>query len=94
MLDETSPCVGNTWLVETGSLDESYSDDLASLLIRMSDLLPGSSVFDPFMGNSAILKACLTMGHSLTGFETDKRKIKQYQKIIEDFKRKEQDAVR
>lgn len=90
MLDETSPCIGNTWLVETGSLDESYSDDLANLLIRMSDLLPGSSVFDPFMGNSAVLKACLTMGHSLTGFETDKRKIKQYQKIIEEFKNKQQ----
>ncbi|NBW57981.1 hypothetical protein EBR43_09435 [bacterium] len=89
MLDEAAPCIGNTWLVETGSLDESYSDDLAALLIRMADLLPGSSVFDPFMGNSAILKACLNMGHSLTGFEMDKRKIKQYEKIIEDFKKKE-----
>jgi hypothetical protein len=89
MLDESAPCIGNTWLVETGSLDESYSDDLATLLIRMADLLPGSSVFDPFMGNSAILKACLNMGHSLTGFEMDKRKIKQYEKIIEDFKKKQ-----
>jgi hypothetical protein len=92
MLDDSVPCVGNTWLVETGSLDESYSDDLANLLIRMADLLPGSSVFDPFMGNSAVLKACLTMGHSLTGFETDKRKMKQYQKIIEDFKNKQEET--
>ncbi len=82
--DEASPCIGNTWLVETGSLDESYSDDLAELLLRFSALLPGSSVFDPFMGSSAILRACLKLGHSLNGFETSPRKIMQYKKIIDE----------
>lgn len=89
MLEETTSCIGNTWLVETGSLDESYSEDLAELLIRTADCLPGSSIFDPCMGNTAILRACLKLGHSLTGFETDQRKIKQYKKIIEDYKKKE-----
>lgn len=88
MLEDTAPCIGNTWLVETGSLDEAYSEDLAELLLRMASCLPGSSVFDPFMGNSASLKACLKLGHSLTGFETDSRKISQYKKILEDFKKK------
>ena len=80
------PCCSNTWLVESGSLDESYSDDLAELLIRFADLLPGSSIFDPYMGNAGIVKSCLKLGHSLTGFEPDLKKITQYQKIIEEFK--------
>jgi hypothetical protein len=37
MSEESAPCCGNTWLVETGSLDDSYSDDLAELLLRFSD---------------------------------------------------------
>jgi len=89
MLPEDQPCCGNTWLVQSGSLDEAYSDDLAELIVRFSDLLPGSSVFDPYMGNSGIVKACLKLGHSLTGFEPDIKKIKQYQKIIEEFKLEE-----
>lgn len=88
MLEDNVSCIGNTWLVETGSLDEAYSEDLAELLIRMSSCLPGSSVFDPFMGNSASLKACLKLGHSLTGFEMEPRKVSQYKKIIDDFKKK------
>jgi hypothetical protein len=85
MLDESAPCIGNTWLVETGSLDEAYSDDLAEILLRMADCLPGSSVFDPFMSNSAIVRACLKLGHSLSGFEMNDRKLAQYTKIIDDF---------
>lgn len=83
---EDQPCIGNSWLVESGSLDESYSDDLAELLVRFADLLPGSSIFDPFLGNSGIIKASLKLGHSLNGFEPDLKKINQYKKIIEEFK--------
>jgi DNA modification methylase len=78
-------CPGNTWKVETGSLDDSYPVDLAELLIRMTDCLPGSVVFDPFMGSSAALRAALKLGHSFYGFEQDQRKIKKYKKIIESF---------
>lgn len=88
MLEDSAPCVGNTWLVETGSLDEAYSEDLSELLLRMACSLPGSSVFDPFMGNSASLRTCLKLGHSLTGFEMDQRKIHQYKKIIENYSKK------
>lgn len=88
LLEDTQPCMGNTWLVETGSLDEAYSEDLSELLLRMADCLPGSSIFDPYMGNSAIIKSCLKLGHSLVGFETDQRKIGQYKKTIEEFKKR------
>jgi DNA modification methylase len=86
-LDEETSCPGNSWTVETGSLEEAYPLDLAELLIRMTDALPGSIIFDPYMGTSACLSACLKYGHSFYGFETDKRKINKYKKIIDEHKK-------
>ena len=77
-------CPGNTWEIETGSLDEAYPVDLAELLIRMTNCLPGSVVFDPYCGGTGSLRAALKLGHSFFGFETDKKYIKRYQKIIDD----------
>jgi DNA modification methylase len=87
-LDDEISCPGNTWKVETGSLEEAYPLDLAELLIRMTDALPGSVIFDPYCGTSACLQACLKYGHSFFGFETDQRKLKKYKKIIDKFKEK------
>lgn len=84
--DEVS-CMGNLWTVETGSLDEAYPIDLAELLIRMTDCLPGSTVFSPWLGGSAALKACLKLGHSFFGFETDPKRMKKYEKIVEDYRK-------
>lgn len=78
-------CPGNTWQVETGSLDEAYPLDLAELLIRMTSCLPGSVVFDPYCGGTGSLKAALKLGHSFYGFELDKKQIKKYEKIVDDF---------
>lgn len=80
-------CVGNLWQVETGSLDESYPIDLAELLIRMTDCLPGSIVVSPWMGGSSALRACLKLGHSFTAFEMDVKRLKRYEKIIEEHKK-------
>lgn len=85
--DESMSCPGNTWLVNTGSLDESISQDLAELLIRMTDALPGSIVFDPFMGNKSTLEACLKLGHTLYGFEKDNKRIKKCEKAIKEYKK-------
>ena len=79
-------CPGNTWKVETGSLDEAYPLDLAELLIRMTDCLPGSLIFDPYCGTSASLQASMLLGHSFYGFEKDPKRIKKYEKIVKDFK--------
>ena len=83
--EEDVTCPGNTWKIETGSLDEAYPLDLAELLIRMTDCLPGSLIFDPFMGTQASLKASLNLGHSFYGFEKDERQIKKYNKLLKDF---------
>lgn len=78
-------CPGNTWEIETGSLDESYPVDLAELLIRMTNCLPGSVVFDPYCGGTGSLKAALKLGHSFFGFETDKKQLKKYEKVVSDY---------
>jgi hypothetical protein len=84
---EEISCPGNTWRVEVGSLDDAYPVDLAHLLISMTDSLPGSLIFDPFMGTAASLKVCLKNGHSFYGFETDLKRIKKYEKTIADFQK-------
>ena len=83
--DEDLSCPGNTWKVETGSLDESYSLDLAKLLIQMSDVLPGSIVFEPFGGTTSALEASLQLGHSYYGFEKSDRKMKKMKKIVDEY---------
>jgi hypothetical protein len=86
MIDENVSCPGNTWKVETGSLDESIPIDLAELLVRMTDALPGSIIFDPFMGNQSTMLASLKLGHSFYGFETDHKRITKYKKAIDKYK--------
>lgn len=79
-------CAGNTWEINTGSLDESYPLDLAELLIRMTDVLPSSIIFDPFCGTTSSLIAALKLGHSFYAFETDNKKIAKMKDIIARFK--------
>jgi hypothetical protein len=83
--DSDISCPGNSWRVETGSLDESISPDLAELLLRMTDSLPGSIVLDPFMSNSSTFKAAVKLGHSFYGFESDPKKMKSYEKMINKY---------
>jgi len=88
---EEVSCPGNLWKVEVGSLDEAYPVDLAELLIGMTDCLPGSLVLDCFMGTSASLKVCLKLGHSFCGFETDIKRMKKYEKIINEEQKRRSD---
>jgi DNA modification methylase len=71
--DEEVSCPGNTWRIETGSLDEAYPVDLAELLIRMTDCLPGSIILDPFGGGTGSLRAALKLGHTFFGFNVDEK---------------------
>lgn len=91
--DEEITCPGNTWKVRTGSLDEAYPLDLAELLLRMTDLLPGSIVIDPFMSTTSGLIASLKLGHTFWGFEKDQKKLNRYEKITKDFKKYGQKAL-
>jgi len=84
-IGEDVTCPGNTWKVETGSLDESIPADLAELLLRMTDALPGSIVFDPFMGNQSTMLTSIKLGHSFYGFEKDPKRVKKYEKLIKKY---------
>lgn len=85
--EDSVSCPGNTWKVATGSLDESISLDLAELLMRMTDSLPGSIVFDPFMGGQATMQAAIKLGHSFYGFETDNKRVKKYEAMLAKYKK-------
>jgi hypothetical protein len=89
-LDGEVSCAGNSWTIQTGSLEESYPLDLAELLIKMTDALPGSVIFDPFMGTKSALRAALKNGHSFYGMETNNKKIQQYKKMIDKFNKSEE----
>ena len=91
--DETT-CPGNTWEIETGSLDESYPVDLAELLIRMTDCLPGSVIFDPYCGGTGSLRAALKLGHSFFGFDVDSKQIKKYEKVVKEYNKEMDNAIR
>lgn len=86
-VDESLLCPGNTWKVETGSLDESISKDLAELLLRITGALPGSVVFDPFMGNQSTFLASIKLGHSFFGFERDAKRFKKHQNTLNKVKK-------
>jgi DNA modification methylase len=88
-VDDDQSCPGNSWTIQTGSLEDSYPLDLAELLIRMTDVLPGSVIFDAYMGTPAALQACLKLGHSFYGFEADSKKISKYKKLISEHQDKE-----
>lgn len=82
-MGESVSCPGNTWTVETGSLEEAYPLDLALLLVKMADQLPGSLLFDPFMGTQSGLLAAVECGHSFNGFEKDTKRVQKYKKLIQ-----------
>lgn len=84
--EDTISCPGNTWLIETGSLDEAIPLDLAELLMRMTDSLPGSIVFDPFMNNQATMIAAIKLGHSFFGNEVDPKRMKKYEVVLEKYR--------
>jgi len=93
-IDNEISCPGNTWQIETGSLDEAYPVDLAELLIRMTDCLPGSVIFDPYCGGTGSLRAALKLGHSFFGFESDPKQIKRYEKIVKEHNKEMDNAVK
>jgi len=92
-IDNEISCPGNTWEIETGSLDEAYPVDLAELLIRMTDCLPGSIIFDPYCGGTGSLRAALKLGHSFFGFEADSKQLKKYEKVVKEYNKEMEDVL-
>lgn len=85
---EGASCPGNSWdfkwNLKNFNPAENYSADLASAIMKMVCLLPGSVVFDPIMGGSSGLEAAMECGHSFIGYEVDADK---YAKCFKTMKK-------
>lgn len=79
---EDSSCPGNMWNLKSFNPAENYSADLASAIMKMVCLLPGSVVMDPIMGGSSGLEAAIECGHSFIGYEPDQDRYAKYGKIL------------
>jgi hypothetical protein len=83
---EEASCPGNTWDIKwdlkTFNPAENYSATLASAIMKMVCLLPGSVVFDPVMGGSSGLESAMECGHSFIGYEPDVASYNKYAKIM------------
>jgi len=91
---EEASCPGNAWNLKNFNPAENYSAELASAIMKMICLLPGSVVMDPIMGGSSGLEAALECGHSFIGFEPDNSKYLKYDKIMKKAQKmvKERDS--
>jgi DNA modification methylase len=82
---EEGLAAGNTWHSKVSTLDEAIPQDISDALIKMTNCLPSSLIFDPFMGNSSTITSALNCGHNFYGFETNEKKIKKYTEILDNY---------
>jgi DNA modification methylase len=82
-LDEDAT-IGNSWYSKLTTLDEAIPQDISDTLIKMTNCLPASLIFDPFMGNSSTLTSALNCGFNFYGFEMNEKKIKKYIQILDN----------
>jgi hypothetical protein len=75
-------CPGNSWDLARYNPAELYPQDVASSILKMICLLPGSVILDPLMGGSAGLEASVTCGYSFIGYEADLKKYNSYSKVL------------
>jgi DNA modification methylase len=80
-------CPGSSWDLKKYNHNESYSAELSTAIMKMVGLLPGSVVFDPFMGGSSGIYASVACGHSFIGFETDQDQYVKYTKVLKKVKK-------
>ena len=75
-------CPGNSWELKKFNPAELYPLDLASAILKMISLLPGSVILDPLMGGATGLEAAVYSGYSFIGYEADAKKYKSYEKVM------------
>lgn len=81
---EEETCIGNVWDIKDTTLNDSISYDLSNLLIKLTNILPGSTIMNPFGGSVHLLKAAIELGHSYYSWEPNPRN---YQRLINIIKK-------
>jgi DNA modification methylase len=79
-------CVGNVWDIQDTTLNDTVSFDLGELLIRLTNILPGSSVMNPFGGSTSLLRAVMKLGHSFYSWEGNEKNRSKFLNIIKKNK--------
>ncbi len=79
--------LGNTWIFDSGPLNQAIPIHLAEALMLMVQCLPGALIIDPFMSNTSTLLIALKLGYSFWGCEKDKTKMEKYEEIIKNYQR-------
>lgn len=79
---ENTSCPGNAWDLSNYNPAVNYPADLATAIMKMVCLLPGSVILDPFMGGSSGIEAAVECGHSFIGYEVDTDRYNKYSKVL------------
>lgn len=74
-------CPGNVWKIKINDKDATPVE-LIDSIIKLSNLLPNSTIIDPFMDTGTVLKCALSFDHSFWGCEPDALKFKKCKKIL------------
>lgn len=82
--DEDYLCSGNVWIIPVEDRDV-VPVELIECCIKLSNLLPNSTIVDPFMNSGSSLIASINNGHSFWGCEIDKNKVSKCKKIVKDM---------
>jgi DNA modification methylase len=78
-------CAGNIWRIKVDEKD-SLPKELVDCILKLSNLLPDSTIVDPFMDTGATLKAALEGQHSFWGCEPDPLKFKRCTKVVKEYR--------
>lgn len=78
-------CAGNVWRIKVDEKD-SVPQELAEVAIKLANLLPNSTIVDPFMDTGAVLRASLHTQHSFWGCEQNALKFKRCQKVVREYR--------
>lgn len=79
--DTESACAGNVWIIDSADKNE-LPEELIETIFALTNLLPGSTVVDPFMGDGDVLRMALKNNLSFWGCEADR---KGYSRAIESI---------
>lgn len=85
-------CAGNIWRIKVDDKD-SIPKELVDCIIKLSNLVPGSMIVDPFMDTGATLRAALEAQYNFWGCESDPLKFKRCGKIVQEYRAKTAQAV-
>jgi len=85
-------CPGNVWRIKMDDKDV-LPDELIQCLIDVSNIIPKSTIIDPFMQDGIVLRLALKNSLGFWGCEADRNQFKKCKTIIKDYQHQVQLAI-